>query len=154
MLQLLAGTSTHKFRAQQIHILTGKVKQLTAQLNASEPSTDGSLSNLAGPGRESIRKAETEKRRELDRLKSELSTLSMAHDATKRKHDGNLARLKSMEREAKENKTKMSVLISKVENDDKYIQALLNQIEQLKVTLFCPFTSEEMTAKSDAVDAQ
>ena len=69
----------------------------------------------------------------MDRLKADLQTLTIAHDAMKKKHDGNLARLKSMDREAKENKTKMGVLISKVENDDKYIQALLGQIEQLKV---------------------
>jgi len=72
-------------------------------------------------------RSDKEKRKEIERMKGEIASLSEEIGESRRKTDAAVARSRALERDNKDLKNKMSTLLNKLENDDKLIAALQDQ---------------------------
>ncbi|ORX53320.1 hypothetical protein BCR36DRAFT_349132 [Piromyces finnis] len=124
-------------RSQQIAMLKDKVNQLTRQLSnyVSLDETKGLNTKelkLDSRHRFDIKKKEIDRKITLEKAIKEIEELKNEKHNQKLKCDAVQARNKNLEKTMKDYKTKISVLISKTETDDKLIKALKQQLADLK----------------------
>ncbi|KAJ3407553.1 Coiled-coil domain-containing protein 13 [Chytriomyces hyalinus] len=134
-----------KGRAQQIHILKERVKELSLRASATLPAAPVLQRQLpadSNPGFESHRTNQTqhqqqdnlrrisERRQEThDQLHADFNTLTNEHSELKLKYEGTIARNKCLDKEIKSLKSKIQLLIDKTTNDDKLIKAMHSELE-------------------------
>ncbi|KAJ8324986.1 hypothetical protein O5D80_006501 [Batrachochytrium dendrobatidis] len=120
-----------KGRAEQIALLKDKVKELSRKLAKMSSNSRISNANFTGEAdhydlknRESIQKIESTRKSDLDKAIAELEQSRSNTSSIKSKCDALVARNRILEREVKDLRTKIGVLLRKGENDDRLIQAL------------------------------
>ncbi|KAJ3275684.1 Coiled-coil domain-containing protein 13, partial [Borealophlyctis nickersoniae] len=142
--KILDSTSGWKGRAQQIHILKDKLQAALRRhntdsavvLSSNDAMTLGSPSSSSSVQddrhRSSIRKIETERRVALEKAAEELEKLRAEHADLKSKHEGVLARNKTLERHLRDLKPKVAILVEKASKDDALVKALQGEVEKWK----------------------
>ncbi|KAJ3242301.1 Coiled-coil domain-containing protein 13 [Chytriomyces hyalinus] len=134
-----------KGRAQQIHILKERVKELSSRVSATSqpaPVLQRHLPTDSNSGFEAHRSNQTqhqqqdnlrrisERRQEThDQLHADFNTLTNEHSELKLKYEGTIARNKCLDKEIKSLKSKIQLLIDKATNDDKLIKAMHSELE-------------------------
>eukprot|EP00842_Homolaphlyctis_polyrhiza_P005070 jgi/Hompol1/5564/HPOL_004546-RA len=146
-----------KGRSEQILLLKDKIKDLTRKLgsaglggagagagNARSETAVGNAGMMESTGdgdeherrhRDSIQKLEQSRRNDFDREHAELEQLRQSHTKIKSKCDALLARSRTLEKEVKDYKSKIAVLLNKGDNDDKLIRALHDEIGRIKAAV-------------------
>lgn len=124
-------------RAEQISILKDKVRDLNGRLlekgsnfePVQVPRNDRAKS---GPIQTGLHKVELSKRKESEKLSLELKNLREHLKDAKIKNEGLTARTKILEKNYKDTKSKMLLLLNKGESDDKLIQALQTELRKTR----------------------
>jgi len=141
--QVLSEENSWKGRAQQIEVLKSKVKDLQSKLStnmnvtSTESVYDGgridtiSMRSSAGmPGKADDR------RKEMEVLKSQVENMKNENDNLQTKTKAANVRKTVLEHDVKDIKVEYEknkkILLEKSDNDDKYIQALKQEVEKLK----------------------
>ena len=135
-------------RAQQVSLLQSKITSLRRELQAAREGGAGGGAaggGLGVPGspqqdgamreeekrRKEIDKIEREKRREQDVGAEELERVRKERDENKRMYGAAQSRVKNLEKDCKDLRDKISVLLTKTDNDDSLIAALQQEMQNM-----------------------
>ncbi|KAJ3257017.1 Coiled-coil domain-containing protein 13 [Boothiomyces macroporosus] len=126
--QLLKGETNWKGRSEQIIILKEKIKELQKRLqNETKANSPIPRESMAKPN-----KMEDLKRKDLERALSEAEKYKSDYIELKKRVDGMQSRIKILEFDNKEYRSKIKILLDKSENDDKLITALKQELKKQK----------------------
>ncbi|KAJ3093062.1 Coiled-coil domain-containing protein 13 [Quaeritorhiza haematococci] len=92
----------------------------------------GGLRNIDKRQREQLKNMQSERRVRLDRAMNELQDLQSEHSELRAKYDGCHARNRLLEREVKDLKSKLEVLIHKAQKDDNLIDTLKEEMKKME----------------------
>ncbi|ORY29056.1 hypothetical protein LY90DRAFT_705602 [Neocallimastix californiae] len=136
--KILDSNGGYVGRSQQIAMLKDKVNQLTRQLSNYVSINDTKGVNakelkLDSRHRFDIKKKEIDRKITLEKALKNIEDLKNEKHNQKLKCDAIQARNKNLEKSIKDYKSKIEVLISKTETDDKLIKALKKQLSEAKI---------------------
>jgi chromosome segregation ATPase len=137
--KLLKNDSSIKGRTEQISILKDKIKQLNQKLkqssfkNMEEVIPKPQSRTKTGPDHNGLHRLELDKRKEYEKVQSELNELNQKLAEMKIKSDGLIARNRILEDTKKETKAQITALLKKADDDDQFIAALREEVSKYKV---------------------
>jgi uncharacterized membrane protein YgaE (UPF0421/DUF939 family) len=132
--KLVKSESGLKGRCEQISILKEKIRKLNEKLVLQ--NRDGSLAEITPKPQSSrsatdhngLYKAELSKRKEFEKVQTEMVALKKQISDLRSKNEGLTARNKIVEDHKNQMNNQIKVLLKKVEEDDQYIMALREEL--------------------------
>lgn len=140
-------------RAQQVSLLQSKITTLRRELQAAREQQGGGGVGVGGVGggggvppgspqqdaawkaeeqrRKEIEKIERDKRREQDSIGDELERVKKERDENKMMYGAAQSRVKNLERDCRDLRDKIGVLLTKTDNDDGLIAALQQEMQSM-----------------------
>ncbi|KAJ3322302.1 Coiled-coil domain-containing protein 13 [Boothiomyces sp. JEL0866] len=126
--QLLKGETNWKGRSEQIIILKERVKDLQRRVQ----TTTKASTPLPNTPPVKPNKMEELKRKDLDKAISDAEKYRVEYAEIKKRADSLHSRIKNLESDNKEYRSKIKILLDKSENDDKLITTLKQELKKQK----------------------
>ncbi|KAJ3273182.1 Coiled-coil domain-containing protein 13 [Terramyces sp. JEL0728] len=127
--QLLKGENNWKGRGEQIIILKEKIKELQRKCQSeSKANTPIPSTPVVKPNS----RIEELKRKDLEKAIAEAEKCKSDYSELKKRTDGLQSRIRILETDNKEYRSKIKILLDKSENDDKLISALKQELKKQK----------------------
>ncbi|KAI9359210.1 hypothetical protein DFJ73DRAFT_817354 [Zopfochytrium polystomum] len=129
-----------KGRAQQIAMLKEKIRELSSvqqqcchkcsEADPQNPLSDGSPDKEPDKARASLKKIELLRRQEFEKATQELQVLHSANSDMRKKNEASTARIKYLEKQMIDLKSKLELLLDKSGKDAALIKALQDELDK------------------------